>query len=229
MLNVNEVCQVRVNSRNLGFTQTWENNAQSPCAKEKCNSLVLSRSDLWMVWRFFSILHVYCYYFYLEPMVTKDTWTRTTSVTVMIIFFEVAFWKSLDQSYVQIPFSTNTRHIDISALKDTQQFFILGMWINMRAKSFIKTLVNVTETRIDESAWKKIVTQNVHLDEHCTKIETMFHLFYALFFLTNLVFKFNIVLIGIFLDVNHNLLFCLLINIFYITDLDVYPVPYDFL
>ena len=56
----------------------------------------------------------------------------------------------------------------------------------MRAKSFIKTLVNVTETRIDEGAWKKIVPQSVHLEEHCTKIETTFHLFYALLFVTNL-------------------------------------------
>ena len=56
----------------------------------------------------------------------------------------------------------------------------------MRAKSFIKTLVNVTETRIDEGAWKKIVAQSEHLEEHFTKIETTFHLFYALLFLTNL-------------------------------------------
>ena len=75
----------------------------------------------------------------------------------------------------------------------------------MRAKSFIKTSVNVTETRIDEG------TQNVHLEEHCTKIETTFHLFYALLFLTNLVFKLNIVLIGI------------------LASLIVYPVPHAFL
>ena len=37
LLNVNEVCQVRVNSRNLGFTQTCENNTESPCAKQKKN------------------------------------------------------------------------------------------------------------------------------------------------------------------------------------------------
>ena len=99
----------------------------------------------------------------------------------------------------------------------------------MRAKSFIKTSVNVTETRIDEG------TQKVYLEEHCTKIETMFHLFYAFLFLTNFVFKFNIVLIGIFFfffffvdNVNHNLLFCLLINIF-ITNFEAYPVPYAFL
>ena len=37
--------------------------------------------------------------------------------------------------------------------------FILQTWINMCAESFIKTLVNVSETRIYEGAWKKIVTQ----------------------------------------------------------------------
>ena len=68
----------------------------------------------------------------------------------------------------------------------------------MHAKSFVKTLANVTETRIDEGVWKKIVTQSVHLEEHCTKIETTFHLFFAPLFFINLVFKFSTVLIGIF-------------------------------
>ena len=135
-------------------------------------------------------------------------------------FSKVAFWTLLDHSYVQSPFSTNTRHFDNSNLKDTLQFFILRAWINMRAKSFIKILVNVTETRIDEGTWKKTVAQSEHLEEHCTSIETTFRLFYALLFLTNL---------GIFFYyVNHNLLFCLLINIWYITDLEVYLVPLRF-
>ena len=92
-LNVNEVCQVRVNSRNLDFSKTWENNTKSPCAKEKCDSLVLSRSDLWMVWRCHGIPRVYCYYFYLEPTVRKKTWMRTASVTVMVHFFESGILK----------------------------------------------------------------------------------------------------------------------------------------
>ena len=62
----------------------------------------------------------------------------------------------------------------------------------MRAKSFLKTSVNVTETRIDEGAQKKMVTQSVRLEEHSTKIETTFHLIYVPLYLTNLVFKFNI-------------------------------------
>ena len=77
----------------------------------------------------------------------------------------------------------------------------------MCVKSFIKTSVNVTEMRIDEGAWIKIVIQSVYLEEHCTKIETTFHLFYALLFLTNLVFKFNIVLIGIFLIISTTIYF----------------------
>ena len=69
---------------------------------------------------------------------------------------------------------------------------------HMRAKYFVKTSVNVTETRIDEGTWKKIVTQSVHLEEHCIKIETTFHLIYAPLYLTNLVFKFNTVFIAFF-------------------------------
>ena len=129
---------------------------------------------------------------------------------------KVAFSKFLDYSYVQSPFSTITRHIENSILKDTLQFFILWTWINMRAKSFIKTSVNVTETRINDDAWKNIVKQSVHLEEHCTKVKSTFHLFYVLLFLTNLVFKFNIVLIGIFFLIMLTtiyLLFCLLNNI----------------
>ena len=139
------------------------------------------------------------------------------------------------------------RHIDNSILKDSLQFFILQTWINMQTRSFIKTSVNVTETRIDEGAWKEIVVQSVYLEEHCTKIEirfhlfylmllflfnlvfkfTTFHLFYELLFLTNLVFKFNVVFIGIvFNNVNHNFLFWLLINIWYITYLEVFGVLY---
>ena len=128
--------------------------------KKKHNYLALSISDLWMVWRWHGIPRVYCYYFSLEPTVRKDTRMRTTSVTFMVISFsKVALWKLIDHSYVQTPFSTNMRHIDNNILKDTLQFFILRTWINMRAKSFIKTSVNLTKTRINEGAWKKIGTQ----------------------------------------------------------------------
>ena len=56
--------------------------------KKKCDFFVLSRSYLWMIWRCHGILRVYRYYFCLEPTAGKDTWIRTTSVTVMVILFK---------------------------------------------------------------------------------------------------------------------------------------------
>ena len=113
--------------------------------KEKCDSLVLSRSDLWIVWRCHGIPRVCCDYFCLEPTLRKDAWMRTTSVTVMAFFSKVAFWKLLDHSYVQSSFPIITRHIENSILKDTLQLNILRTWIKLRAKSFIKTSVNMKQ------------------------------------------------------------------------------------
>ena len=159
-----------------------------------------------MVFRVF-----FCCYFCLEPTVRKNTWMRTTSVTVMVIFFESGILKVT--YYVQSPFSTITRHIDNSILKDTLEFFILWTLINMRAKSFVKTSVNVTETRIDEGAWKKIVAQSVHLEEHCTKAESTFHLFYEVLFLTNPVDSLFFFFFFLIMSTTMYLIFCLLINI----------------
>ena len=64
-----------------------------PQTKVKYDSLVLSRSYLWMVWRWHGIPLVHCYYFCLEPTVRKDTWMRTISVTVMVILFESSILK----------------------------------------------------------------------------------------------------------------------------------------
>ena len=59
-LNVNEVCQVRVNSRNLGFTQTWENNTESPFAKQKRNVTPLFWVDVTLEWyEDVMVFHVY--------------------------------------------------------------------------------------------------------------------------------------------------------------------------
>ena len=72
-------------------------------------------------------------------------------------FFESSILKVLDHSYVQSSFSRIKWHIENSIVKDTLQLNDLRTWINIRAKSFIKTSVN-----IDESAWKNI---------SCTKIQ----------------------------------------------------------
>ena len=56
--------------------------------KEKCDSLVLSRSYLWMVWKCHGIPRVRCYYFRLEPTIKNDTWMKKTSVNLMVILLK---------------------------------------------------------------------------------------------------------------------------------------------
>ena len=95
------------------------------------------------------------------------------------LFSKVAFWKLLHHSYVRIvPSQQLRRHIDKSILRDTLQFYILRTWINMRTKFFIKTSVNVTETKIDEGAWKKMSHKKLQAwtwNNIWTKTETTFH------------------------------------------------------
>ena len=134
--------------------------------KEKCDSLVLSRSELGIVWRCHGIPRVCCYYFCLEPTVRKDAWMRTTSVTVMAFFSKVPFWKLLDYSYVQSSFAINTRHIKDSILKDTL-IKVFRTWINLRATSFINTSVNMKKNRrrcLEKDQLHK--NPSVHFEEH---------------------------------------------------------------
>ena len=125
--------------------------------KEKCHSLILSRSDLWIVWRCHGISLVCWYYFCLEPTVRKDAWMRTTSVTVMTFFLKAAFWKLLDQS----SFPIITRHIENSILKDTLQLNIFRTWINLTRNIFHQDF-GKHETKIYDSASKNM---------SCTKIQ----------------------------------------------------------
>ena len=125
---------------------------------KKSDSLILSRSELGIVWRCHGIPRVCCYYFCLEPTVRKVR-MRTTSVTVMAFFSKVAFWKLFDHSYVQSSFPVNTRHIENSILKDTLQLKTFRKWINLRATPFIKTLVNMKKNRKDSASRKISCTE----------------------------------------------------------------------
>ena len=122
------------------------------------------------------IPRVHCYYFCLEPMARKDTWIRTTSVTVMAIFFsKVAFWKLLDHNYVQVFFSRITWNIENSILKDTLQLNNLRTWINIRAEPFIKSSVNIMKQKQMKVPGKRSVAQKskralrkkLHLNRPC--------------------------------------------------------------
>ena len=118
--------------------------------KEKYDSLVLSRSHLWMVWRCHDIPRVHCYY-YLELTVRKETWMRTTSATVMVDFFESSIlkdtWSQLCSEFLP------------NILKDTLQLNILRTWINIRAKSFIKTSINIMKSKSMQVPGKRSVAK----------------------------------------------------------------------
>ena len=93
-------------------------------------------------------------FFCLEPMSGNDTWIRTNSVTVMIIFSNVLFRKLLDHNVVHSSFPTITRHIDNSILKDILQLKILWAWVKIHADSFIKTWVSIMKRKSTKVPWK---------------------------------------------------------------------------
>ena len=124
-LNVNEVCQVRVNSRNLALSNHGKIilKVHVPNKREMwlpCFEKIWPLNGMKMSWYSACLLLLFLF----RANCRKDTWMSTTSVTVMAVFFEKAFWKLRDHSYVQSPFSANTRHI-YSILKDTLQLFVL--------------------------------------------------------------------------------------------------------
>ena len=49
-LNLDGLCQVRINSRNFGFIQTCENSTKRPCPEQKRNVTPLLLVDLTFEW-----------------------------------------------------------------------------------------------------------------------------------------------------------------------------------
>ena len=125
----------------------------------------------------------FIFIFCLEPTIRKDTWMNTTSVTVMFFFFsKVPFFKLLDRSYVQSPFSVITRHVHNCVLKGSLQLIILRIWINI-CEFCHQDLGKDHETKVDEGN-RQIIS--------CTKIRACtsknivpkkitFHLFFYAF------------------------------------------------
>ena len=111
--------------------------------KENCDSLVLSRSYLWNAWRCHDIPRVHFYYFCLEPMVKRTLECERFPSLLWWFSSIVALWKLLDHNCVQSSFSRITRYIENGILKDILQLNDLWTSISIRAKSLIKTSVNI--------------------------------------------------------------------------------------
>ena len=70
-----------------------------------------------MVFRVF--IFIYLLFFCLEPMARKDTWMRTTSVTVIVIYRKWHFESRLNAAIFEVPSQQFTRHLDNIISKDS--------------------------------------------------------------------------------------------------------------
>ena len=171
------------------------------------DSVVVSRCGFWMV-EDSMLSGKVILFFYLEPTIRKDTWMRTTSVTVMVVFSKVPlFFQLLDYSYVQSSFSVIKRHVDCNVLKSILQLNILRTWINIRANSFNRKSTKVPRklsvAQKSEPALWIILHQN----------RWQFAYFSTLLFpQTNLILKLNLALIGILHNFCHNSFILLLFD-----------------
>ena len=88
--------------------------------REKWDSLVSSRGDFWMIWRYHGILCIHVYFLFRNNVwreqLDKNNFCHCYSF-FFCFFFENTILKVLDYSYVQSSFSTITRHFDNSIWK----------------------------------------------------------------------------------------------------------------
>ena len=149
----------------------------------------LSRTNFWLAWCWHGILSFdvilrFCVLFLcLEQTVKKNTWLRTTSITFMINFLEVPFWKLLDYSYVQSSSSTITRHIGNSIWLFTVEYYTEWInihasqsWINMHAKHTFNKILSglfIMKQKLTK-VWENYQLHNnrsLHFEEHYTNIK----------------------------------------------------------
>ena len=124
---------------------------------------------------------------------------RTTSARVIVIFFRKRHSEScLITAMFKVP---------SQQLRDTlaTTFWKIAYSSIFYGRDFGKRHWNENWWRcLEKDQLRK--NPSVYLEEHCTTVESTFYFFYALLFLSNLVFKFKIVPTGIFYNFHHNLL-----------------------
>ena len=134
-----------------------------------------------------------CFIFCLKATVKKNTWMRTISVTVMVTISKVLFSKFLDFSCVQRSFSKITRHIDNGIWKIFHSWRFYG---HGSTYQLILSWLNIMKWKWVKVPWKLSVAQKSEPILWKTSHQDI-SLIIVLWFVpqTNLVFKFNLVLI----------------------------------
>ena len=155
---------------------------------EKWDSLVLSRADFWIVWRCHGIP---CYHFvFFRSNGKKNPCMRTIFVTVMVITSKIPFWKLLN---ISCKFSTITRYIDNGIWKTpcSWKFYRRGSTYVL-----ILSCINMMKRKWAKVPWKLLAAQTSNTVLWRTlHQDILLIIVYFFFFETNLVFKFNLVLI----------------------------------
>ena len=134
--------------------------------------------------------------FCLGPADWKNTCMRTTSITVMVIFLKLPFWKLLDHSYVHVSFSIFTRDIHNGIWETLYSWRFYGngstyvpnfSWLNIMTQ----TLMEMARKLSFEEKSKPVLRTTFH------QIRRWYFPYYCilLFLSSNLVFKVNLVLI----------------------------------
>ena len=161
---------------------------------ENWDSLVLSRADFWMVWRFHGIPCFYFYFFLFRSNGKKNTWMRAIFVTVMVIISQVStesYWMSAVFKVL-----TTSRHIDNGIWKTTYNWRFCG---HGSTYMLILSRVNIMKQKWAKVPWKLLVAQKSELVLWRTLQQGIsFIIVYFFFSETNSVFKFNLVLIESF-------------------------------
>ena len=124
------------------------------------DSLVLSRRDFWIVWRYHGIWQVHFYFLFRTDDKKRHLDEHDFRHCCFFFFSKVPFFKLLDHSYVQSSFSVITRHVHNSVLKGSLQLNILRTWINI-CEFFHQDLGKDHETKVNEGN-RQIIS--------CTKI-----------------------------------------------------------
>ena len=165
----------------------------------------------------------------LEPTIRKYIWMRTTSISVMVIF-----WKCHPESYL----FTAMFEVPSQQLWGTLSTAFRKTPYNWRFYGHGWTYLTILSSKLEKTSWnenqrsclksyKLHKNLNLHFEQHCTKIDLISLIFIRFFFSqSNLVFKFNLCLLvywTIFAKIYFSV--CLLIIICYFTNLKVHSVP----
>ena len=137
----------------FAFVITWRYNTKFHDPNKR-KTILPCFEWTWLLYKNIMVYRVFIFIFCLEPTLGKDTWMRATSTNVMVIFSKMPSWKLLGHNCIQSSFSTISRFIDNSILKDTLQLNILRTWIEICTNLFIKAWVNIIKRRSTKVPWK---------------------------------------------------------------------------